>query len=218
MNVLAIETATDRGGAALLVEETGAYSATFLAPRRHGELLPGCVKAVLELGGIAPDRLDLVAVDVGPGSFTGLRIGIAFAKALAQVHGLPLVGVRQTEAVGLPVASWWPGRVVVWIHDRREFVYHAWVTAVRAGREAVLTVDEAIQKLAGKRDVFVVGTGGRAFAPRLKGVAVVGGEELAHPDPVQVARLGLRRYWSQGPEEDLQPLYLQPPLADKKEA
>ncbi len=218
MNVLAIETATDRGGAALLTGQGHSFSALFHAPRRHGELLPGCVQAVLSAGGISAAELDLVAVDIGPGSFTGLRIGLAFAKGLAQAHGLPLVGVRQTEALGLPAAAWWPGRVAVWIHDRRQFVYHAWATRDRAGREAVLEAGEAVKKLQGKSDVLVVGSGALAFADLLREAGALPVEAGAFPDPVAVARLGLKRFRAEGAAEELSPLYLQPPLASEKEA
>ncbi len=219
MNVLAIETATDQGGAALLTSQGGAYSALFHLPRRHGELLPGCVGAVLSSSGLSPVDLDLVAVDIGPGSFTGLRIGIAFARALAQAHDIPLVGVRQTEALGLPIAAWWPGQVAVWIHDRRDFVYHAWVTRERAGREVVQKAANAVEKLRGKREVLVVGSGAIVFSDLLRERGVgLPAQSWVYPDPVEVARLGLKRYRTEGPTEEVEPLYVQPPLAGEKEA
>jgi len=188
VNVLAIETATDQGGAALLTSQGGAYSALFHLPRRHGELLPGCVGAVLSSSGLSP-------VD------------------------FPLVGVRQTEALGLPIAAWWPGQVAVWIHDRRDFVYHAWVTRERAGREVVQKAANAIEKLRGKREVLVVGSGAIVFSDLLRERGVgLPAQSWVYPDPVEVARLGLRRYRTEGPTEEVEPLYVQPPLAGEKEA
>jgi len=218
MFVLALETAGDRGGAALLAPGGELFEATFFAARQHGELLPGCVQAVLQAAGIGPQDLGLVAVDVGPGSFTGLRIGIAFAQALAQAHSLPTVGVRQTEALGMPVARWWPGRVAVWIHDRRQFVYHAWAREDRAGRESVLPVSQALEKLTGEPEVLVVGSGAAMFAADIRRAVpqAVVAEGLAWPSPGAVARLGLARFEAQG-GGPLEPLYLQPPVGKAKE-
>jgi len=221
MCILAIETASDQGGVAVLTEQGHVFETKFHAPRKHVESLPLCLKTVLEVAKVKEEELKLIAVDVGPGSFTGLRIGVAFAKALAQALSLPLVGVRQTEAVGLPVAAWWPGRVAVWIHDRREFVYHAWVSQGKVGRESVLKVDKAIEKLRGREDVLVVGTGAMEFRRLLKKEVpdiIVAGPALAHPAPAQVARQGLAKYREHGPDEllDLEPVYIQPPLGNKE--
>ncbi len=219
MNVLAIETATDRGGVALLTRDGQAFTSAFHAPRKHGELLPGCVQAVLGTSGLPLEELELVAVDVGPGSFTGLRIGIAFATALGQARRLPLVGVRQTEALGLPTAAWWPGQVAVWIHDRRDFVYHAWATHGRVGQASVVKVSQALSKLRGKEGVLVVGSGAQAFRGLLaKEGLLVAGEGMNFPDPVEIARLGIEIYERRGPDRALEPVYLQPPLTSEKEA
>ena len=221
MCTLAIETAGSQGGVAVVTEQGHVFETTFHVPRKHLESLPLCVKSVLEAAKVKEQELTLIAVDVGPGSFTGLRIGIAFAKALAQALSLPLVGVKQTEAVGLPVAAWWPGRVAVWIHDRRKFVYHAWVSQGKVGRESVLKVEEAIEKLRGREDVLVVGTGATEFQRLLKKEVpdvLVAGPALSHPAPAQVARQGLAKYREHGPDGllDLEPVYIQPPLGNKE--
>ncbi len=222
MYVLGIETAGERGGVALLAPE-GEYEVVFHAGRKHLELLPQAVQAVLASAGVKQEEMGLIAVDVGPGSFTGLRIGIAFAKAMAQTLALPLVGVRQTEVLGAQAKAWWPGRVAVWIHDRREFLYHAWVSGVKVGKESVLTVDKAIKKLRGREDVLVVGSGALRFQELVRKetpTALVAGESLAYPDPVTLAKQGLARFEAQGPDKllALEPLYIQPPLANAKEA
>ncbi|HIE48037.1 TPA: tRNA (adenosine(37)-N6)-threonylcarbamoyltransferase complex dimerization subunit type 1 TsaB [Candidatus Bipolaricaulota bacterium] len=219
MNVLAIETATDRGGVALLTRDGHVFTSTFHAPRQHGELLSGCVQAVLQMSGLSSEDLELIAVDVGPGSFTGLRIGIAFATALGQARQLPLVGVRQTDALGLPAAAWWPGQVAVWIHDRRDFVYHAWATRGRVGRASVVKVSQALSRLRDKEGVLVVGSGAQAFRDLLaKEGLLVPGEGMNFPDPVEIARLGIEIYGRRGADRALEPVYLQPPLASEKEA
>jgi tRNA threonylcarbamoyladenosine biosynthesis protein TsaB len=67
----------------------------------HANRLLGAAEAALERAGLGWEEVDRIAVGVGPGSFTGLRIGIATARALAQARGLPLVGVSSLEALAL---------------------------------------------------------------------------------------------------------------------
>jgi tRNA threonylcarbamoyladenosine biosynthesis protein TsaB len=213
MWVLGIETATDLGGAGLIADQEPAVEVMFGTGRRHIELLPGAIQGALDLAGIKPEKLDLLAVDIGPGSFTGLRIGIAFAKAMAQSLNIPLVGIRQAEAVGLPLTQWWPGRVTVWIHDRRDFVYVASVTAGRAGKEALLRVEEASAKAEG----LIVGTGAITWVEvirRAAPTATVAGELLAYPRPVEIARQGRLKFQDRGPDD---PLALEPHYVQKEE-
>ena len=67
----------------------------------HANRLLGAAEAALEQAGLGWEEVDRIAVGVGPGSFTGLRIGIATGRALAQARGLPLVGVSSLEALAL---------------------------------------------------------------------------------------------------------------------
>lgn len=219
MWVLGIETAGDRGGVSLWHEDEGDYEFRFPARRRHAERLAPAVRGLLEQAGIAPGSLGLIAVDVGPGSFTGVRIGVAFAKAMAQGLGLPLVGVRQSEAVGLPAAAWHPGRVAVLIHDRRDLLYFAWVFPDRAAKEESLALEEAVRKLRGvKGPLCLVGSGAVRFRERLAKElpgAYILGDEWAYPGAGVVARLGYHRF-RRGNGFDpkaLEPNYVQPPLA-----
>ena len=67
----------------------------------HANRLLGAAEAALEQAGLRWEQVDRIAVGVGPGRFTGLRIGIATARALAQARGLPVVGVSSLEALAL---------------------------------------------------------------------------------------------------------------------
>ncbi len=79
-------------------------------PRHAARLLPLCAE-LLDQAGIDFDELDLLAVGVGPGTFTGLRIGVATARALAQAAELPLVGVSTLQALALNAVSGRPPSV-----------------------------------------------------------------------------------------------------------
>ena len=99
MRLLALDTATSACSAALW--QDGTVLARHLQPMARGQseaLLP-MVAAVMAEAGLAFADLDLLAVTVGPGTFTGIRIGLAAARGLALATGLPLAGIATTEAV-----------------------------------------------------------------------------------------------------------------------
>lgn len=109
MRVLAIDTATDRATVAVLSFEEG--NATLLTEAsasvdaRHGETLLPHVKDVVERAGGGPGSIELVAVGIGPGSFTGVRVGLATAKGLALGLSIPLIGVSTLDLVAEGVAE-----------------------------------------------------------------------------------------------------------------
>ncbi|MGQ9700670.1 MAG: tRNA (adenosine(37)-N6)-threonylcarbamoyltransferase complex dimerization subunit type 1 TsaB [Candidatus Bipolaricaulaceae bacterium] len=200
MYVLAIESAGSEGGIGLLGEGVAFETVVPLGPGR-GELLPQLVGELLQLAKVGWDSIGLLAVDVGPGSFTGLRMGLSLAKALAQVHGLPVAPVRQTEAVGWPLAQFWPGRVCVWIYDRRDYLYMAWVERERVGQEKVLSFSEAVAKVRARSPLLLAGSGALRFSAEIPAQApgvVLAPPHLCFPRPLVVAQLGLARYNREG--------------------
>lgn len=103
-NYLAIESATDVCSVALLQNaHTPAQQITFEAslskPRAHSENLTLMIKDALDFASLAPSDLAGVAVSMGPGSYTGLRIGVSTAKGLAYAHNIPLIGIESLEAL-----------------------------------------------------------------------------------------------------------------------
>ena len=96
MNLLAIESATNLVGAAVLAGDH-AVERSHQGGRRHAESLIPAVEEVCALAALAVADLDTVAVDVGPGLFTGLRVGVATAKALAQGLGIGVVPVGSLD-------------------------------------------------------------------------------------------------------------------------
>jgi tRNA threonylcarbamoyladenosine biosynthesis protein TsaB len=103
VNVLGIETATTVCAAAL-VRDGNVVAESFLdAGRIHAEKLMGQIASVLGSGGA--DDLDGIAVSAGPGSFTGLRIGLSVAKGIAFARSIPLAGVPTLEALAVHAAG-----------------------------------------------------------------------------------------------------------------
>jgi tRNA threonylcarbamoyladenosine biosynthesis protein TsaB len=109
-------------------------------PGHVAQLLP-LVRAVLDRAGLGFADLDRLAVGVGPGTFTGLRIGVATARALAQAAGLPLVPVGTLRALALPAQAA-AGAVLAVLDARRGEAFVAgWVEGEQAVAPAALPVE-----------------------------------------------------------------------------
>ena len=127
MHVLAIDTATAVTTVAVAAESTGVLAdASHLDARHHAEILPRLVREVLDRAGIGPHRLGLIAVGVGPGPFTGLRVGVAFARATAHALGIPAVGVMSLDSIAYAHEAGSAGGLTVVTRSRRVEV--AWAT------------------------------------------------------------------------------------------
>ncbi len=97
MNIVAIETATETIGVAARTAGGARAVFTLSGKRRHVETLVPAMEHVLVQLGLEVGDLDFVAVDVGPGLFTGLRVGVAAAKGLAQALGIGIVGLSSLD-------------------------------------------------------------------------------------------------------------------------
>jgi tRNA threonylcarbamoyladenosine biosynthesis protein TsaB len=127
--VLALESATDLVGAALLGDAPPGPPVTESGGRRHAEALAPAVQQVCQDAGVPLAAVDVIAVDVGPGLFTGLRVGVATAKALGQGLGIGVVGVTSLDILAAaaiarrPAGS--PCQVVAVVDARRSEVFAA---------------------------------------------------------------------------------------------
>lgn len=197
MIVLAIETATIEVGAALVGDGGTLSVARARSRRRHAEELAPAVESVVKAAGVELAAVDAVAVDVGPGLFTGLRVGIAAAKAFGWALGVPLVAVRSTETLrrGADEATRPPGVVVPVVDVRRgEFAWELPEGEPEIGPAAVFW--RRIADLAGA--VFVVGDGVPGVRASLgeagRGAEVSFGDDaLAAPSVAVLGAIGLER-------------------------
>ena len=99
MIVLALDTALEACSVAVLEGERPLAVRSEAMARGHQERLAPMVAEAMDEAALAFDRLERIAVTVGPGSFTGLRVGLAFAKAMALALGIPCIGVGTLEAL-----------------------------------------------------------------------------------------------------------------------
>jgi tRNA threonylcarbamoyladenosine biosynthesis protein TsaB len=127
MRVLALDTATATGGAALLEDERVLEEGSSDLSRSLAEQLPAVVIDLLGRAGLPLSAVDLFAVAAGPGSFTGLRIGIATMQGLAFVTGRRMVAVSVLEALAHVGAEDRPVGAIVaaWMDARRREVFSA---------------------------------------------------------------------------------------------
>ncbi|MFK7991659.1 MAG: tRNA (adenosine(37)-N6)-threonylcarbamoyltransferase complex dimerization subunit type 1 TsaB [Sandaracinaceae bacterium] len=105
MLLLALDTSTELGSVALVANAELRSEISARVRSRHGETLLPLVQQALSLGGADKAELTHLAVGLGPGSFTGTRVGVATAKGLAVALDLPLIGVVSLEAIALGAPS-----------------------------------------------------------------------------------------------------------------
>jgi tRNA threonylcarbamoyladenosine biosynthesis protein TsaB len=132
-SVAVLRAAGDPWGAEVLAE------ASALLANAAGERLIGVVEQVLGAAGLTFAEIELVAVGVGPGSFTGTRVGVATAKGLCIATGKPLRGVSAFDALAVDAGARAGEQVLVAIDARKSEVYCALVTC---GLDDVVTLDE----------------------------------------------------------------------------
>ena len=222
MLILGIETATAQVSVAIGGHEGVLGSIEVCRGRRHAETLAPAIEFLCAQAQIGLDEIGVVAVDVGPGLFTGMRVGLATAKAIAQARRLPMIGISSLDLVAFPLRH--GNRPIVAVVDaRKDEVFWGVYRPVPGGvqREsdpAVGSIDEVVADVVARGlDPLFVGDGALRHADRL--VADAGGEIadqfLAHPSAAPLVQLAhaqaLREQWV-NPWE-IQPLYLRPPDA-----
>ena len=99
MNIISIETATDWCGVALLINDKCEGKVQKKIPRKHSEKLPVFYNRLILSTKFDDNKLDAIAVSIGPGSFTGLRIGLGFAKGLAFAKDIPIIPVPTLDVI-----------------------------------------------------------------------------------------------------------------------
>jgi tRNA threonylcarbamoyladenosine biosynthesis protein TsaB len=201
MRLLAIETATEVVGAAVADDEGVRAAAWVAGRRRHAELLAPLVDDVLARAGVATAELTAVAVDVGPGLFTGLRVGLAMAKGLAFAAGIGVVPVTSLATLARAATDTGTADEVLAVVDaRRGEVFAAAFgpgdpggTEPRRYRPEELTAALPGLVAAAGGSLLVVGDGARRYGgpegwPALSGVTLAG-PSLAWPLPWAAATL-----------------------------
>ena len=203
MKILSIDTTVVAGsialsnGTMLVAQEQQGVAGT------HSERLIPSIDHLLSLAGWRKEDIEALAVAIGPGSFTGLRIGLAAAKGIALARNLPIAGVSSLRSLALNGAGF-PGTVVPLLDARRGELF-AWAARVGADGsveglcdELVAPPDTVIRMLQGiPGELLLVGDGAIAYGDVLTG-AIGGRARLAvgtalRPQAINLAILAMER-------------------------
>jgi tRNA threonylcarbamoyladenosine biosynthesis protein TsaB len=227
--ILGLDTTTQSCSVALLQGETLLAEYTLNIRKTHSQRLMPLVKGMLRDGEVEREELQAVAVAAGPGSFTGIRIGVATARGLAQGLGIPAIGVSTLEALAEAVPT--PGALICPLLDaRRDQVYTALYRREREGDlealipPAAMGISQLLARLEEHGEpVHLLGDGLGRYGSYLA-------EALAHravilSPPLRLNRAGLvalrgRRLLQELPSPpgylELLPVYLRRPEAERR--
>lgn len=219
MIVLAFDTAQGALSAAVHDGEGELASSFELRTRGHAEALMPLLETVLAEAALGFADLDALAVTVGPGTFTGLRVGLAAARGLALALELPLVGVTTLEAIAAPVSAEAEETIVASFDAKRNEIYLQPFTSAQAplAEPSLVSLGEAAAHLPPGR-LVLVGTGTALLAAALerRKADLRLAEARPQPDAAAIARLVLARLALKGPEAFRVaplPLYIRAPDA-----
>ena len=200
MKILSIETSTMLGGVAIVDGQTGLVAETRLNVKTtHSERLMTVIDHVLEQSEMGLDNIDAFAVAIGPGSFTGLRIGLSTAKGLSYATGKPIVAVPTLEAFAYNF-SYCSYPVCLMLDARKREVYAAvfkWEGGAfrRVIEDTSIKAEDLLRKF--DQVVLFAGEGAALYksviTEIMKERAVFASPEKMVPSPANVAVLGLSK-------------------------
>ena len=196
MLILAIDTALDACAAAGLDTDAGKLIAqeSLAMKRGHAEALMPLIARVMKQSGVAFSALDRIAATTGPGSFTGLRVGLSAARGIALAAGKPVVGVTTLTAYAAPVVSESGENPIISAIDARHDHVYLQVVSGNGGSLVMPQIAPVAEALAAARfgAPYLVGNAARILAERWPSDAPppVKVDPQAAPDIAWVAWLG----------------------------
>ena len=217
MLILGVETATLQVGCAVGGHEGVLAAFQSARGRRHAEVLAPAIEFTCKQARIDLKEIGAIAVDIGPGLFTGLRVGVATAKAMAQGLRVPMIGVSSLDLLAFPVRHT-SKLIVAAIDARRSELFYAFYRQVpgglqrQSGYQLGTADDLASELLAVGRESLLVGDGAHRYADVLREVGGVefGDAGFAYPSPSALVELAHARALREEfvPTWELEPLYL----------
>lgn len=209
MNILAIDTATDFISVAYSSSK-GILEETIFAPKTHSEILPSVVARILKEADARISDIQLVAVSVGPGSYTGLRVGIAFAQGFCLQNGIKISPVGTLDAMAMRTEK--PGNSVAPILDARSGKIYSAIfdTSIFPPQTIVppktFNIDEFLSLNLAK-DTIITGTGLLTLKERFQEHGLTIADEKYWPPSAEKIAI-LAEYQKAVPPENIEPIYL----------
>lgn len=223
MLILGVTTATKQVGCAIGGHEGVLASAHSARGKRHAETLAPSIDFVRRQARVELDEISVVAVDIGPGLFTGLRVGIAAAKAMAHALRVPMIGISSLDLLAWPLRH--SDRELVAVVDaRRGEVFHARYRPTPGGvqrltePEVTSPVELRAELQASDTEFLLIGDGALRYPEQWEDMVRVELAEqfLAHPNAASLVQLAHARAIREDFVQpwQLDPLYLRPPDAE----
>lgn len=213
MKILAFDTAADRCDACVFDSGTGeVLGASHLAlGKGHAEFLLDMIGNALEQARTGYPGLGAVAVTIGPGSFTGVRVGVSAARGFALALDIPAIGITTLEGIAAQAAAAEPDKPVLAVIDARRGEIYAQFFDARGTpeSEAFLSRPDRIAAMIGSSQIVLAGSGAGLIA-RAAGRQIPVVHSLASPAVHTLARLAARKV---PPHESPRPFYLRAPDA-----
>lgn len=216
MILLAVDTALDACAAAVLIEADGErrlFAASEVIGRGHAERLMAVVGEATERAGIGLDAVEAFAVTIGPGSFTGIRVGVAAVRGFALATGRPAIGIGTLPALALEARALAPGRAVTAVIDaRKDEVYAQSFAADGRPLDAAVVIGRAAAaERARALDTVVIGSGAPLLAALDPGLEIAAATPF--PAIATIADLAAAALAAGGPPRPPSPLYVRAPDA-----
>ena len=212
MKILAIETSTLTGSVALLEDEAVLGEITLSVSVQHSERLMPAIEQLLSNARVDLSEIDLFAVTVGPGSFTGLRIGIAAVQGLAMAGHQPILGVSTLQSLAYQ-GIFFPGLIVPCLNAYRGEIYWGlyqkvpgsfWCESVL--EDCVTPVAPLLKELSARGEkALLLGNGYDTYRDQfnLDGQnIVIAPSPMCYPKASHTAFLALQR-WQKGERDEL---------------
>ena len=227
MLLLAIDTTTRVCSVALGDQEKILAEYHLNVKNTHSQRLMPLIVSLFRDSGIDKSRLEGVALTIGPGSFTGIRIGMATAKGLCQGLNIPAVGVMTLDALA-EACTFFPGLICPILDARKNQVYTALYRGAAGDPEmlqpaAALSIDELGHKLAAYEDeVIFLGDAVESYGGSLRQILGQSYREFPLPSRFYRAALvlqkGIKIWQEKGPVSPyvLKPLYIRLPEAERR--
>jgi len=203
--ILAVDTCTSKCSVAITEDNTVLYSKVLDMPRGHSEALFTMIENALEEANLDIDNIDAFACSVGPGAFTGIRVGVSSIKALSLASGKPAIGVPSAEALiyGLPEEE----TTLVALESKRKDVYwQLFDKNKKPINDMSLSLASDVAESLKDEELLVIGDGYKHFETLISGAKFKSDFNYVLPENIAFVAL---EYWNNNRENiKCDPIYL----------
>lgn len=219
MLILAIDTSTNIGSVALVESEKGILGEITINNRTtHSEMIMKMIDTLLDISKVDRKKIEKIAVGIGPGSFTGIRIGVAVAKGLAYSLDIPIVGVNELEILASNYSG--DGKIISMIDARKERVFYG-IYKRENGKLKDLDIKgaDSLEEVLKEVDEKVVCIGDGAIVNREKIVGILGEKVEILDDYLNIPRATILAKLGEEREDNiytLEPVYLAKSQAERE--